>query len=832
MKKSIFILAVSALLLSSTAHAQMHMLSGYVYDDEMTPLAGADIRFKETQLGARTDEKGFYEIKLEKGRYEVYISSKGYKSYKTYVVIKDGDVEKNFLLTLNLNIFDEATVTAAKKDISKRIIKNVIEEKKKNTVLQYSYDAYVLSRVTEDSTRIQKLIEKAEEREEKIDKKRENKEPSDTSAHESSYEIKRSIGEASLHVVRARPDKISEKREAIKISGDKGKLYYMSARDGEFDFLQSLMYLPSLGETPFLSPFSTNGLIMYRYEMLDIQDDGYGLVYHISFRPNSIANNLIEGEVWVTDKTWKLLKIEASFPDHLTPEFSEFSIEAEYEEVEYSVYLPTTFDFRYQKVGYPHSLGHTHVSFENYTMDSVIDRQKFSSMISQTLEEAYDKDSTFWNSRRTIPLTADEVAYLQRKDSLQAFYDSDHFKDSVETERNTIRFVNIAWNGQHLENWRKEVRWYIPSLPEIINPLAPGGVRIAPGVSYYKKFLNKKELRIYPTISYGTLNKDWMYSLNSYALIDPIRRTSVYFRMGKSMDNMFWSDAIANVLSRTNFYLKNMYSVRGYTEIANGLQIGLHLEWARRKSISDYKFYDWWDEVIDPDSTFNNTPVFFEPYNAMFGVFSLEYTPGQMYVMEPYEKIILGSKWPTFYVNYKKGLKGVLGSVIDYDYLQAGIKQKVNLGSIGISQYNLMFGNFFNENNVELVDHKRIAKGNPGIFFNPMYSFQSMDSTFSLFQGFVEGHYRHDFNGFLISKIPYASKLKITSVAGLSLLHAPERDLEYIEFYAGLEKILTIFRVRVKLGFFGVQSFSSSFKNPPQFKIGISVYDTYKKQWN
>ena len=63
-------------------------------------------------------------------------------------------------------------------------------------------------------------------------------------------------------------------------------------------------------------------------------------------------------------------------------------------------------------------------------------------------------------------------------------------------------------------------------------------------------------------------------------------------------------------------------------------------------------------------------PIDFEPYNIFKTDFSLSYTPGQKYITEPTQKIVLGSRWPTFRVNYIKGWKGVFDSGVDFDQVK------------------------------------------------------------------------------------------------------------------------------------------------------------------
>ncbi|MEJ7681886.1 MAG: DUF5686 family protein [Segetibacter sp.] len=68
----------------------------------------------------------------------------------------------------------------------------------------------------------------------------------------------------------------------------------------------------------------------------------------------------------------------------------------------------------------------------------------------------------------------------------------------------------------------------------------------------------------------------------------------------------------------------------------------------------------------------NNNAIAFESYNALYGKIKLEYTPHQRYIREPKEKIILGSKWPTFYTTWRKGISGIFNSKVDFDYWDVG----------------------------------------------------------------------------------------------------------------------------------------------------------------
>jgi hypothetical protein len=184
------------------------------------------------------------------------------------------------------------------------------------------------------------------------------------------------------------------------------------------------------------------------------------------------------------------------------------------------------------------------------------------------------------------------------------------------------------------------------------------------------------------------------------------------------------------------------------------------------------------------------------------------------------------------YAKWRKGVHGVLNSEIDFDYVEVGLKQRLHLGLAGISEYHIYSGEFISQKDLRYVDYKFISRGNPGLFNNPMTSFQALDSTFPVFKRFYEAHYLHQFNGSLINKIPIIKKLNLLEVAGTSMLYLPERNLKYLEAFVGLEKIIRIWNERFKIGYYVVVSAANKNNNPFQFKVGFDQYNKRKNSWN
>jgi hypothetical protein len=230
-----------------------------------------------------------------------------------------------------------------------------------------------------------------------------------------------------------------------------------------------------------------------------------------------------------------------------------------------------------------------------------------------------------------------------------------------------------------------------------------------------------------------------------------------------------------------------------------------------------------------------NQPISFDPVNAFYTKFTLKYTPKQRFVREPREKVIIGSKWPTAYVSWNKGIPNFLGSRQDFDYLEFGLEQNINIGILGNMRYKINTGSFLNMKDLKVLDYHYQRRGDPFLFMNPDEAFQALDSTFATFKRFYQGHIVHEFNGALINKIPLLKKLQLREVAGAGFLIAPEKDLRYGELFGGVERVfkwpfnpLTKF----KLGVYVVGSMANNFSNPVQFKVGLTTWDKRRNKWH
>ena len=77
-------------------------------------------------------------------------------------------------------------------------------------------------------------------------------------------------------------------------------------------------------------------------------------------------------------------------------------------------------------------------------------------------------------------------------------------------------------------------------------------------------------------------------------------------------------------------------------------------------------------------------------------------------------------------------------------------------------------------------------------------------------------------------------KIGLREIAGAGFLIKPERNLRYAELFTGVERVFKYpFNLlgKFKLGVYVVGSVANQFRNPVQFKIGITTWDRGRGKW-
>lgn len=801
------------------AQAQSFKLTGKITNALREPVALVSIQIKELQSGTLTKEDGTYTIILEEGKYDVIYSIVGYKT-QVITLLVTKDYRQNIILEQDTSLLQSVIIKGKYKDGAADIIRNVIRHKDSLQAAAGAWSSKVYIKATQQDTSL------------KIKKAKSKKDTATTNANRDIAGM--AMTEILLKLDYVSEQKIKEERVGVKKFGGSDDLFYLSATEGFFNFYNNLVKVPGLSSAPFLSPVSYSGLLAYRFRTVKIEKHGAYKWYTISVKPRQLSNATVEGEITINDSTWTIVHNRFSFPKYHLPQYDFFEVEQWYGTEKNNLALLSKQQFTYDsKTGRNKLSGHTTVTYTDYEINKQFPKNYFGVEVSSATEESYTRDSSFWQTARTEPLTAKEIKFIQYKDSVFRVTHTKLYLDSIDRQTNKFTWKTLFLTGQTLYNREQERTWQLPSLPDFYQPLAFGGSRISPSVTYYKTYKSKKNISVFANLSYGFRNHDINGSMRLTKLYNTFNRSFYGVSLQREFDYIFEGDAWINMLKRSNQYLNNALGIYHGREIINGLFIYTDLDIAFRRSLYDYKTGTVVDSLFG-EILKNNQAVSFESYNALYGKMRLEYTPRQRYIREPKEKIILGSKWPTFYTTWRKGLSGIFNSKVDFDYWDIGMRQEISFGLFGTLHYNINTGTFLSRRDLRIVDYQFQRRGDPLLFMNPDGAFQALDSSFPVFKRFYQGHIVHEFNGYFINKIPLLKKLQLREVAGAGFLFAPERNLRYAETFVGVERVFKWpFNVasKFKFGVYMVGSVANKFSNPLIFKIGITSWDKRRNRW-
>lgn len=805
------------LILASQVQAQYYKVSGVVMNTNKEPLPLASVGIRELHTGIITKDDGSFEFSLERGKYEFVVTMIGYQTKVVSIQVNNADVVQDIVMEIDSSSLSEVVIRVKAKDRAEEIIRNVIQNKDAiQSSGAYSCSVYIKASQTDSAFA-----------------KRKKEGLEDTSATIPDLNAM-SLAEILLRFDKNSNGQIKEERLGVKKDGDIRSLFYLSATESDLNIYNNLLKAPSISAIPFLSPLSYSGLVAYRFKTLKIDRTGKRKIYTIAVRPRLLSNATIEGELTIIDSLWIVTKAAFRLPPAHLPEYDYFEVNQQFEKVGDSAWMMSRqqFDY-YSKTKTGRNYGQTVAVYSNYELNKKFRRGYFGNEISSTSIKAYEKDSAFWNSVRAEPLSRQELLYSRYQDSMFTVMHTEEYLDSMDRMLNKITWKRMLVFGQIINDHKKQRTWILPPVTTIFLPFQFGGSRISLHVLYKKIYPSRKDITLDLKTSYGFRNKDVNGSFDLRRMYNPFNRGYYRVAAGREFNYIYGGDAWINMIKRSNIYLNNYFTVGHGLELVNGLYLSNDLEIALNRSVAGYKINPKVDSLFG-DLLSDNQPQSFQAYNAFYSKVKLDFTPFQKYMREPKEKIILGSKWPSFYVLWRKGIPGIFKSEINFDYLEYGMYQKINMGVAGVSTYTIKSGSFPNMKDLRLIDYTYQRRGDPIYFHDPYKLFQALDSTFPVFKRFYQGNYVHEFNGALINKIPFMKKLQLSEIAGAGFLISQERSLRYFEAFAGLERVFK-FPLnplsKFKLGVYVVGSGSNQFRNPIEFKIGLTTWDRYTNKW-
>lgn len=797
-------------------------LNGTVTDENLVPIPFVEVFVKNnSDLRTETDANGNYTLQLYEGEYYLVFRATGYTEREAYVTIQTKEARRDIqLFTEVVTDIDEVEVVAKRTNRGREIMLEVVKKRDQINPWNYPHSTEVYIKATEEIDRQAK-------------KKAEETKPSNDPFEEERKKMQALAGNMNLVEVQltrhfSPPNDVKEIREAYTLHGNANQLYYTTTVKSNFNFFENLLHLPDLHESPVSSPISGPGIVSYKYRLEGQYMENGRKIHKIKISPRGTSTSTLEGYIYVIDSLWLVEKLELTMEKGNLKAYDYFTIQQTFEHPGDSMCVLKEQVLSYgTKFKGETSTCKTIAQFSETKFNPTFGKKFFTNEVAVTSKEAYEKDSLFWKEQRPVELTAEEKRYIIIRDSIHDALNRKEYLDSVDNVFNKVTIWKVLWFGVEHRNRPEKVQWGFNSLAAMARPLYPAGPRVAPGFNYFKKWENQKSIDCYNEVSVGVLNGDIKGSTWCRYVYDPFHLGRVGFNFANEFDAIVPYDAITQVYKRSNFIEKTSLRLMHNYEYFNGFYINLEAEFAERRSLSKYKGVSGFDSLV-PNDQFTE----FEGYQALLGEITVSYTPGQKYMREPYRKVVLGSKWPTVYAFYQRGVPKLFGSDVDHEYGIVGMSQSFQLGTIGTTNYHLRAGKFLSSKNLKDADFKYQRRSTPLWFSNPLYGYQNQDSSLPSKKYYLEAHFVHHDNGAIINKIPFMKKTGIGLVFGTSALYVSEFNYEYHEVFAGLERNFKFSKRRLRVGIYGVASDGNKIDPKFTYKVSFAVLDDRNMKWN
>jgi len=171
--------------------------------------------------------------------------------------------------------------------------------------------------------------------------------------------------------------------------------------------------------------------------------------------------------------------------------------------------------------------------------------------------------------------------------------------------------------------------------------------------------------------------------------------------------------------------------------------------------------------------------------------------------------------------DYRKGIKSALGSDVDFDHIEAGIKHRFSLGVRGNVFMNLRGGAFLNNNKMYFMDYKHfLGNQTPFITNDPAATFRLLDYyAHSTPDKYFAGNMYYQFRKFLVTRFPFVRMTGIRENIFVNYLATPSSN-NYTEVGYAIDGILRLFRLEA------AASFQNGAYKDYGFRIGIASYLT------
>ncbi len=834
--KQIALLSLFMLFLANpTLFGQV--IRGKITDHHGAEVPFAKVRVENTGYGTVANAVGVYQLELKKGKYVLIFSAFGYDNHIDTVEIREEFTEHPVTLQEPLQHLEEVVVVSqTKRERGKEIMKAAIDRRSyfDDLLSEYRCDTYCFGALEKD--KLDSINKDSIIGREKLNLiewraftsfKKPNKFKDEFYAYNDFTDQFQELGTVSVG--------ISYDGSEANLAPEGGLetnpyLFITSIKDAHFSIFDNAIDAPKLTQNPLISPLSFNAFFYYSFYLENSFSDSLGnIIYEISVKPKFSHEALFDGTIFIRDQSWEVVSYDLGINPAVLLFFKDIRIICDYTKVGERL-VPKRREFVYDiKEGKTIINGLIRISHQDYSFHVEDEKPRYWQETAVFTDDAFDKDSAYWNEKRPFTLKDIEKKFIHEQDSIITYHESDAYLRRMDSIRNEFRWWSIFVGTLGHVNSFKKYEFYVGSLIQQVIPFGVGGYRHRLPVTYKKEFKNGYKLSLSPEIDYGFLNKDLKGSFDGSIMYNPRNFSTLGFVFGDMYDFMTNNLNITQSLLPVSNRVRNQkFEVNYSREVINGLYAKGTLHYSDRQSIENMKHPAWWDTV----KLFFVPPQPFERYKIFLATVDLEYHFKQKYMIRKGRKIVFGSPWPTLYFQYKKAIPNVFNSEAAFDKVEFRIQDEIKFNSFGNSDLKFVSGYYFNKQNIRLIEYKFFRQSDLGFFSDPTNTMQMLDTFLTTNRSYMQFNFIHHFNGFFLNKIWGINRLKLEETIGGGFLAIPEANFSQVEFFAGLERKCRIKKTIFKIGYDACMQGNTFDKAALRFKVGINFYDSFLDKWD
>ncbi|MGB5819646.1 MAG: DUF5686 family protein [Saonia sp.] len=758
MKKLLF----TFFLLFTLCAISQTKVSGIVVDESGSPIAFANVLFKDSYEGTITNDNGRFYLESDVTYETLVVSFVGYDSKE---ILLDTKVNYNMEIALaeGSEQLDEVVVYVGKQSKKNNpaidILRKIWAKKRVNGLRmfkQYKYDKY--EKIEFDLNTIDSALIKS-----KLFKGLEFMfQDLDTSNITGKTYLPIFLNEVASKVY---GDNIlaAEKEDILgnKNSGfenNQAITAFIQDLYSDYDIYNN--YLKFFDKS-FTSPLSKTGIDTYNYVLSDSAYIDNKWCYNIIYYPRRKNELTFKGDFWVNDSTFAIKNINLEVTKSANINWvKEIYIEQDFDVVNDSVFLLKRdymlSDFSLSKKEKSRGVyGKRTTVYDNYVFN--IPRPKdFYNNVSDPFDPiVFSRDSTFWKNSRLEDLNKDEKGIYQLLDTLK----------TVPKFRTIYNAVSILNSGYvEIDKWNLD----LGDIYSVFGFNDAEGIRLRGGARTY--FGQNDPWRLEGYMAYGFNDKKFKHGFSAKWLLDRKNRLIISGGNRRDVEQLGLSLTATNDVLGRSIASSSVLTVGANDRLTNINLTALSLEaepltnFRIRLGSSFRTLSSALPDAFSLDYVDPSSPTGISSEVKQFDINTiLVYTPGRKTIGYGVERLNINDNFSTILLNYTKGIEGFLESDFNYEKIQFSYTQPWQLGGFGRLFSTIEVGKTFGEVPLSLLN---VIPGNQTLF--SLYNtFPNLDFYEFVTDTYASVHFEHNFNGRIFSRIPFLRKFNLREIVGL-----------------------------------------------------------------